>query len=44
MREQCDRYRDYAVLYEGADLFARPCILRNMENVMLDMIDEAGVR
>jgi uroporphyrinogen decarboxylase len=39
MREQCDRYRDYAVLYEGADLFTRPCILRNMENVMLDMIE-----
>ena len=39
MREQCDRYRDYAIIYEGADLFTRPCILRNMENVMLDMIE-----
>ena len=41
MREQCARYRDqgYAILYEGADLFTRPCILRNMENVMLDMIE-----
>ena len=39
MREQCERYRDYAVIYEGADLFTRPCILRNMENVLLDMIE-----
>jgi uroporphyrinogen decarboxylase len=39
MREQCARYEGYAVVYEGADLFTRPCILRNMENVMLDMID-----
>ena len=29
----------YAIMYEGADLFTRPCILRNMENVMLDMIE-----
>lgn len=39
MREPCDRYRDYAVMYEGADLFTRPCILRNMENVLVDMIE-----
>ena len=41
MREQCARYREggYAIMYEGADLFTRPCILRNMENVMLDMIE-----
>jgi uroporphyrinogen decarboxylase len=39
MREQCARYRGYAVMYEGADLFTRPCILRNMENVLLDMIE-----
>ncbi len=39
MREQCARYRDHAVLYEGADLFTRPCILRNMENLMLDMME-----
>jgi uroporphyrinogen decarboxylase len=39
MREQCARYKDYAIVYEGADLFTRPCILRNMENVMLDMVE-----
>jgi uroporphyrinogen decarboxylase len=39
MPEQCARYRDYAVMYEGADLFTRPCILRNMENVLVDMIE-----
>ena len=39
MREQCARYRGYAVMYEGADLFTRPCILRNMENVLVDMIE-----
>lgn len=39
MREQCARYRDYAVMYEGADLFTRPGILRNMENLLVDMIE-----
>jgi uroporphyrinogen decarboxylase len=39
MREQCRRYEGFAVMYEGADLFTRPCILRNMENVMVDMIE-----
>jgi len=39
MRERCVRYRGYAVMYEGADLFTRPCILRNMENVLVDMIE-----
>jgi uroporphyrinogen decarboxylase len=39
MRDQCARYGGYAVMYEGADLFTRPCILRNMENVMLDMLE-----
>ncbi|HTQ11520.1 MAG TPA: uroporphyrinogen decarboxylase family protein, partial [Fimbriimonadaceae bacterium] len=37
MKEQRDGWDDYLVMYEGADLFTRPCILRNMENVMLDM-------
>ena len=41
MREQCARARQggYAIMYEGADLFTRPCILRNMENVLLDMVE-----
>jgi uroporphyrinogen decarboxylase len=41
MREQCARAREggYAIMYEGADLFTRPCTLRNMENVMLDMVE-----
>lgn len=39
MRDQCERHRGYAVMYEGADLFTRPCILRNMENVMVDMVE-----
>jgi uroporphyrinogen decarboxylase len=39
MCEQCERYRGYAILYEGADLFTRPCILRNMENVLIDMLE-----
>lgn len=39
MREQCRRYEGHAVMYEGADLFTRPCILRNMENVMFDMVE-----
>jgi uroporphyrinogen decarboxylase len=40
MGEQCVRYGGYAVMYEGADLFTRPCILRNMENVLVDMIEQ----
>jgi uroporphyrinogen decarboxylase len=36
---QVERFRDYAVVYEGADLFTRPCILRNMENVLFDMME-----
>jgi uroporphyrinogen decarboxylase len=43
MRDQCRRHRDYAVMYEGADLFTRPCILRNMENVMVDMVERPEV-
>jgi uroporphyrinogen decarboxylase len=39
MRDQCVRGEGYAIMYEGADLFTRPCILRNMENVLLDMIE-----
>jgi uroporphyrinogen decarboxylase len=39
MRDQRDRFRDYAVMYEGADLFTRPSLLRNMENMMVDMIE-----
>jgi uroporphyrinogen decarboxylase len=39
MRGQCRHYEGYAVMYEGADLFTRPCILRNMENVMFDMLE-----
>jgi uroporphyrinogen decarboxylase len=37
MAEQCKRYPEYAIMYEGSDLFTRPCILRGMENMMLDM-------
>jgi uroporphyrinogen decarboxylase len=39
MRDQRARAEGYAVMYEGADLFTRPCILRNMENVLVDMIE-----
>jgi len=39
MRGQCAAYRDYAVMYEGADLFTRPGILRNMENLLVDMVE-----
>jgi uroporphyrinogen decarboxylase len=39
MKEQAEKAKDYLVMYEGADLFTRPCILRNMENVMIDMME-----
>jgi len=39
MRDQMERYKGYAVMYEGADLFTRPCILRNIENLLVDMVE-----
>ncbi|HNS00121.1 MAG TPA: uroporphyrinogen decarboxylase family protein [Planctomycetota bacterium] len=39
LREQCRRYPERAILFEGSDLFTRPCILRGMENLMLDMVE-----
>jgi uroporphyrinogen decarboxylase len=39
MPEQVRRSGGFAVMYEGADLFTRPCILRNMENVLVDMVE-----
>ena len=38
MAEQCERYPEHAIMFEGSDLFTRPCILRGMENMMLDMV------
>lgn len=37
MAAQCASYPEHAILFEGSDLFTRPCILRGMENMMLDM-------
>jgi len=39
LAEQCRRYPERAILFEGSDLFTRPCILRGMENVLLDMVE-----
>jgi uroporphyrinogen decarboxylase len=39
LAEQCARNPDFALLFEGSDLFTRPCILRGMENMMLDMLE-----
>jgi uroporphyrinogen decarboxylase len=39
MRDEMERYKGCAVMYEGADLFTRPCILRNIENLLVDMIE-----
>ncbi len=39
LAEGCARYPERAVLFEGSDLFTRPCILRGMENLMLDMVE-----
>jgi uroporphyrinogen decarboxylase len=38
MKEQRAGWDDLFVMYEGADLFTRPCILRNIENVMEDLV------
>ena len=39
MAEQCLRHPEHAVMYEGSDLFTRPSILRNMENLLVDMVE-----
>jgi uroporphyrinogen decarboxylase len=39
LEEGCRRHPDRAILFEGSDLFTRPCILRGMENLMLDMVE-----
>lgn len=43
MKEQCERYPEHAILFEGSDLFTRPCILRGMENMMMDMMTEPEI-
>jgi len=43
MAEQCARYPEHAVMFEGSDLFTRPSILRGMENLMLDMATRPDV-
>ena len=39
LAEGCRRYPEHAVLFEGSDLFTRPCILRGMENLLVDMVE-----
>jgi len=43
MKAQCEKYLEYAVLYEGSDLFTRPSILRGMENLFYDLVDRPEV-
>jgi uroporphyrinogen decarboxylase len=43
MKAQCEQYPEYAVLYEGSDLFTRPSILRGMENLFYDLVDRPEV-
>jgi uroporphyrinogen decarboxylase len=33
----CDRYNDYALLYGFADIWQRPCLVRGMENALVDL-------
>jgi uroporphyrinogen decarboxylase len=37
IREQCERYGEYTIVYGGAGVFQRIIWLRRMENVLLDM-------
>ena len=39
MADQCRRYPEHAILFEGSDLFTRPSILRGMENLLVDMVE-----
>lgn len=43
MQAQCEKYPEHAILFEGSDLFTRPCILRGMENLMFDMLERPEV-
>jgi uroporphyrinogen decarboxylase len=38
LAQECARYPEHAILFEGADLFTRPAILRGMDNLLLDMM------
>lgn len=34
--KQCDKYKDYAIMYGFADIWQRPCLVRGMENALMD--------
>ncbi len=35
--QQCDKYENYAIMYGFADIWQRPCLLRGMENALMDL-------
>ena len=39
LREQCEQYGDYALLYGSADVWQRPALVRGWEEMFLDMIE-----
>ena len=39
--EQCQRWKDYALLYGFADIWERPALVRGLQNMFLDMVDHS---
>jgi len=38
--EQCERWKDRALLYGFADIWERPALVRGLQNMFLDMVDQ----
>jgi len=36
---QCQRWKDYALLYGFADIWERPALVRGLQNMFIDMVD-----
>lgn len=36
LKSDCSKYDEYALLYGSADIWQRPCLVRGMENALMD--------
>ena len=37
LKAECSKYDEYALLYGSADIWQRPCLVRGMENALMDL-------
>jgi len=37
LKSTCSKYDDYAIMYGFADIWQRPCLIRGMENALMDL-------